>query len=209
MNDNFFEVKEAEAEIFEFTEDSLPNKAIKELMKRVSEAPPVDGTKLSLYRQASYLDYVDGSITDMVVHDYQSVFGPEHLKKIEAIREDINIKKAHLLDYFIKLAGQCTACGDKLQKNGSCDVCVGEDMVKNATSPLLQFYEDGFIVSLATEIANFVVTSGFSHNDAISIAKDRFTLDQREEYRLRKYLERMGHITPQMVWLSPSESRIS
>jgi len=82
-------------------------------------------------------------------------------------------------------------------------------MVKEAGSPALQFFESGFIVGVATDIMNYVVTSGMNLTDAVNTAKESFGLTKREEYRLRKYLNYMGMVAPQMIWLPPSETRFS
>lgn len=171
-------------------------------------------SKLSIQRAASYYGEIDKAISTIVRADVAALLTAEDLSKFEEIRVAINKKHEEVLKtvfatYAKPPDDECPECGTLLY-NGKCVVCKGNgEMVKEAGSPVLQFFESGFIVGMATDIMNYVVTSGMNLTDAINTAKDSFGLTKREEYRLRKYLNYMGMFAPQMIWLPPSETRFS
>jgi len=171
-------------------------------------------SKLSIQRAASYYGEIDKAISTIVRADVAALLTAEDLSKFEEIRVAINKKHEEVLKtvfatYAKPPDDECPECGTLLY-NGKCVVCKGNsEMVKEASSPVLQFFESGFIVGMATDIMNYVVTSGMNLTDAINTAKDSFGLTKREEYRLRKYLNYMGMFAPQMIWLPPSETRFS
>ena len=112
------------------------------------------------------------------------------------------------IDRQIASRDGCEICSAPLFEN-RCVVCASpvDGLKKEAGSPALDFHESGFVVGLATDIANYVITSGMNLNDAVKIAKETFDLTSREEYRLRKYLGYMGHMAPQVIWLPAAETR--
>ena len=193
--------------------------AIDLLWKKVNDGVKVSANnKTSVERAAAYYAMIDKTISDIVISDVTASISDEQIDEMEKMRSEINKKHKDILASVISRhvkpdKDSCENCGAPLFED-KCVVCqasVGADgeMIKNAGSPSLDFYENGFIVGLATDISNYVVTSGFNLNDAVKIARETFDLSSREEYRLRKYLNYMGYMAPQMIWLPASEVRHS
>ncbi len=189
--------------------------AIEFLWEKVNRSVDVRAdNKLSIQRAASYYGEIDKAISTIVRSDVAGIMSNEDLSKFEEIRIAINKKHEDVLKTALAVHNkpsndECLECGTLLY-GGKCIACEGDgDMVKEAGSPALQFFESGFIVGVATDIMNYVVTSGMNLTDAVNTAKESFGLTKREEYRLRKYLNYMGMVAPQMIWLPPSETRFS
>ena len=190
------------------------DEAIDFLWGKVRENVAVDSkSKTSVERAAAYYAMVDNAVSSIVTSDATASISTAQIAELDAIRSSINGKHREILasvvaNHVRPSEDECTKCGSLLF-DSHCVLCEGESgpLVKEAASPKLDFHESGFIVGIATDISNYVVTSGMNLNDAINIAKDSFSLDPREEYRLRKYLGYMGHMAPQMIWLPASETR--
>jgi len=195
--------------------------AIEFLWKKVNDGVKVSpDSKSSVERAAAYYAMIDKSISDIVKSDVTASIPDESMDEFEKMRTAINDKHRAILASVLSKHSKpdediCEQCGMPLFGD-HCLICEDKsgqqsdgELVKNAASPSLQFFENGFIVGLATDISNYVITSGFNLNDAIKIAKDSFDLSPREEYRLRKYLNYMGYMAPQMIWLPASEVKHS
>jgi len=191
--------------------------AIDFLWKKVREDIKVDpSSKTSIEHAAAYYAMIDNAISSIVTADAAGEISDDDISKLDQIRSAINDKHRSILSSVVSVHSKpdedgCSSCGAPLF-NDRCVVCKADaegQMIKEAGSPQLSFYENGFIVGLATDISNYVVTSGMNLNDAVKVAKDTFELSAREEYRLRKYLNYMGHMAPQMIWLPSAEVRHS
>jgi hypothetical protein len=190
--------------------------AINFLWSKVREDINVDPrSKTSVEHAAAYYALIDNAISSIVTADAAAEISPKCIAELDSIRSEINRKHEGILASVITAhkkpaEDECDSCGAPLFES-KCVVCSDESkgMVKEAGSPKIDFHESGFIVGLATDISNYVVTSGMNLNDAIKIAKETFSMTPREEYRLRKYLGYMGHMAPQMIWLPAAEVRYS
>ena len=188
--------------------------AIDFLWGKTKEDLRVDpSNRTSVEHAAAYYAMLDTAISSIVTADAACEISPEHIAQLDEIRSTIDDKHRVILASVIAqhtkpVAGGCEICSAPLFED-RCVVCASQvdGLKKEAGTPKLDFYESGFVVSLATDIANYVVTSGMNLNDAVKIAKETFNLDTREEYRLRKYLGHMGHMAPQVIWLPAAETR--
>jgi hypothetical protein len=190
--------------------------AIDFLWRKVRENITVDpSNKTSVEHAAAYYSMIDNAISSIVTADAAGEISHEDISRLDEIRSAINDRHRVILASVVSQHRKpsedgCYSCGSPLFEE-RCVVCGSNDgqMIKEAGSPKLDFHESGFIVGLATDISNYVITSGMNLNDAIKIARDSFNMTAREEYRLRKYLGYMGHMAPQMIWLPAAEVRHS
>jgi hypothetical protein len=190
--------------------------AIDFLWSKANENVSVDpASRTSVERAAAYYAMLDTAISSIVTADAAAAISKEQISRLDEVRAEINTRNkvilASVLSKHVKPNdSDCQSCGALLFED-KCVVCGDEtnQLIKQAGTPSLEFHETGFIVGLATDLVQYVVTSGMNMTDGIKIARDTFGLSPREEYRLRKYLNYMGHQAPQMIWLPASENRLA